>query len=98
MSTAITPLEALQLAVDIAGGQSALARLIGVPNQSTIWTWLNRDKKCGKGVAVKIYRATAGKVTPDQLDPDNFPVADYSSLLDPDYRPALDQAPEAKAA
>lgn len=91
MSTAITPLEALQRAVDIAGGQSALARLIGVPSQSTIWTWLSRDKKCGRGAAISIYRATAGQITPHELRPDLYP--------DPDYRPALESsAPEQRAA
>lgn len=35
-------MDALQQAVDIAGGQAALASAIGVKQQH-VWNWLNRD-------------------------------------------------------
>lgn len=37
----ISPLDALLLAIEKAGSQSALARLCGV-RQPTVWYWLNR--------------------------------------------------------
>ncbi len=36
-----TPLQALQAAVERAGGQSALARKLGC-SQPTVWYWLNK--------------------------------------------------------
>lgn len=70
--------EALQRAVDAAGGQSALASAVKEfsgshkVNQSYIWNWLNRDKK---GVppefVIPIEKATG--VPRHELRPDIYP-------------------------
>lgn len=60
---------ALQEAVDIAGGQAALARLIG-KRQNHIWNWLNRDQKVPAEVCRPIETATG--VLAADLRPDIF--------------------------
>ncbi len=70
-----TPLEALQKAVDAAGGQTELARIIDPDQenlkQQNIWTWLNRDKKTSAKWVVKVSQAT--NVPCHELRPDIFP-------------------------
>lgn len=65
--------EALKRAVEIAGGQKALADKLGV-TQSTLWYWLDRSKK---GVpaehVIRIEAATDGVVTRHELRPDLYP-------------------------
>ena len=56
-------------AVEWAGGQSALARLIGV-QQPHVWNWIHRDKKLPLERAVAIERVTGGLVTAASLRPD----------------------------
>jgi len=62
---------ALKKAIDITGSQAALGQLIGSP-QSTITTWLNRDKKVPAERCLAIQEATQGKVTVNDLRPDVF--------------------------
>lgn len=61
---------ALARAVDVAGGQSALARAIGV-RQGLVWAWLNRT---ADGVpptrCPQIESAVDGAVTCEELRPD----------------------------
>lgn len=62
----------LQKAVEITGGQTQLAKLIGV-RQSHVWNWLNRSL----GVVPADYcraieEATNGAVTRYELRPDVF--------------------------
>jgi DNA-binding transcriptional regulator YdaS (Cro superfamily) len=58
-------------AVEWAGGQTQLAKLIGV-QQPHIWNWLNRDNKLPLERALAIERATRGKVTVEKLRPDLY--------------------------
>lgn len=58
-------------AVEIAGGQVHLAKLIGV-SQGHLWCWLYRDKAIHPKRAVDIEAATGGRVTRYQLCPDVF--------------------------
>ena len=65
----MTPIE---LAVELAGGQSALARAIGGDvKQAHVWYWLQKGvvpaEHCGA-----IETATGGKVTREELRPDVF--------------------------
>jgi DNA-binding transcriptional regulator YdaS (Cro superfamily) len=62
---------ALQQAISIAGSQVALGKLINSP-QSTIWSWLNRDKKVPAERCLAIQKATNGKITAKELRPDIF--------------------------
>jgi len=60
----------LQLAVKAAGGQTALAREIGV-TQKHIWNWLNRDEKVPAEHVLAIEEATG--VSRHHLRPDIYP-------------------------
>lgn len=64
-------IEALRKAVQIAGGQSQLAKAVGVKQQH-VWNWLNRDMKPAAGRVLAIEEAVAGRVTRYQLRPDVF--------------------------
>ena len=67
----MTMLEALQRAVKLAGGQSALARRIQV-KQQTVHYWLSVGKKASADYARKIEEAVGGQVTRYELRPDVF--------------------------
>lgn len=56
-------------AVYIAGGQSALARQIGV-TQGAVWKWVAGKKKVSPVHAVAISCAVNGAVQPYELRPD----------------------------
>lgn len=48
---------ALTAAIEVAGGQTALADKLGV-GQGHVWNWLNRDKELDPKIAVKIEAVT----------------------------------------
>jgi len=56
-------------AVYVAGGQSALARQIGV-TQGAVWKWVAGIKKVSPVHAVAISKAVKGVVKPHELRPD----------------------------
>ncbi|MDC9591424.1 helix-turn-helix domain-containing protein [Xenorhabdus sp. XENO-10] len=56
-------------AVSIAGGQTALARQIGV-TQGAVWKWLRGLKRVSPEHAVAIVEATNGAVQAHELRPD----------------------------
>lgn len=64
----------LQRAVEIAGGQTALAALLGPPiKQAHVWWWLEKmDGRVPPQHCAAIERATEGKVTRHDLRPDIF--------------------------
>lgn len=63
-------MDALQTAVDKAGGQAALASAIGVKQQH-VWNWLNRPQaKVPAEYCPAIERATKGVVRCEDLRPD----------------------------
>lgn len=51
MRQALSPSESLREAVQIAGSQSAFARLLGV-SQASVWAWLNDCKPLPTGPVV----------------------------------------------
>lgn len=65
-------LDALHKAIEIAGGQSALGRLIG-KDQRTIWAWINTTQKVPAEDVLAIETATERKVTRHELRPDIYP-------------------------
>ena len=73
----ISPEEALQNAINIAGGQTALATLLDSEldsvKQQNVWQWLNRDKKASAKWVAKISEVTG--VSCHELRPDIFPEA-----------------------
>ena len=60
-------------AIEIIGGQTALAESLGI-KQAHIWSWLNRTKK---GVpaefVIDVAVQTNWQVTPHELRPDLYP-------------------------
>ncbi len=71
-------------AIELAGGQTALARMVGV-TQGAVWQW----KVAGyvpHGNVMPVYQALDGRLLPHVLNPVAYP--------DPDYRPALRPALE----
>lgn len=77
-------------AIDILGGVAEASRKLGFRFQSYVSNALKRES-CPSAWVLQVCRATGGQVTPHELRPDLYP--------DPDYRPALNPAPQlAKAA
>ena len=66
--------QALERAVDIIGGQTALAEALGI-GQSRVNNWLNRDDQGVPGeFCTDIERLTESKVSCHELRPDIFRV------------------------
>lgn len=63
---------ALAKAIEIAGGQSALAVAIGTKQQN-VWWWLNRKRAVPAEFVLPIERATSGRVSRHELRPDLYP-------------------------
>lgn len=62
---------ALNRAIEVLGGQSALARACGV-RQGHVWHWLNKSRKVPGDYVLTIEAATNGAVTRYELRPDIF--------------------------
>ena len=65
-------IKALEKAIDIAGGQSALGRLID-RDQKAIWAWINTTQKVPAEDVLKIEKAVDKQVTRHELRPDIYP-------------------------
>jgi len=63
--------ENLLKAVEIAGGQAALAKAINV-SQPRIWNWLNRDHTIPAQYVIPICEAINFRLSPADLRPDVF--------------------------
>lgn len=74
------PKDALQKAVNIAGGQTELAKIINT-RQQNVWTWLNRDKKCSATYVAKVSEVTG--VPCYELRPDIFPAPANDAVIQP---------------
>lgn len=70
MEHKVTPFEALQLAVQKAGSQSALARICDV-SQTSVWKWLKSGKGLPGKYALKVEAATG--VPRHWLAPEYYP-------------------------
>jgi len=69
---------ALEKAIRIANGQSALARLIGKKvRQGHVYYWL-KVGRVPAGYVLAIERATGGQVTRHELRPDLYPLDEQS--------------------
>jgi DNA-binding transcriptional regulator YdaS (Cro superfamily) len=74
----------LKRAIQLLGGQSALARACGGKiRQQHIWNWLHRDGKVPAEHVLAIEQATGGRVNRHQLRPDIYPLErqPYETLL-----------------
>lgn len=76
----MTPLER---AIDIAGGQAAMARKLTASGykvrQAHIWKWLNHAKKLPAEAVLPIEAAVDGAVTRFELRPDIYPPAERAA-------------------
>lgn len=68
---------ALERAIQQVGGQSALARAIGV-KQGHVWQWLNKTRVPAEYV-LRIESATEGRVSRHELRPDIYPIDDHAA-------------------
>lgn len=66
--------EALTKAIAIVGGQTQLARLLGV-KQANVWHWLKKADRVPGEYVLAIEKATGGEVTRHHLRPDLYPDA-----------------------
>lgn len=71
MEQSLTPYEALQLAAETSGGQTALARICGV-SQPTVWKWLQSSKRLPGDYVLQVEAATG--VPRYYLRPDIYPM------------------------
>lgn len=74
--TKLSPKQALEEAVSVMGGQTALATVCGpLVKQQHVWNWLNRSGRLPDQYALKVAAATKKKgreVPADQLCPEMF--------------------------
>jgi DNA-binding transcriptional regulator YdaS (Cro superfamily) len=70
------PKKALELAIEILGGQARLARTIATPenpcSQQNVYDWLKAGR-CRPNAAIPLEKATSGQVSRQQLRPDLYP-------------------------
>lgn len=59
-------------AINLLGGQSALARAIN-SKQQNVWFWVHKSGRVPAEFVLPIERATNGSVTRTQLRPDLYP-------------------------
>lgn len=64
--------DSLTKAVALVGGQTQLARLLGV-KQANVWHWLNKAERVPGEYVLAIESATGGQVTRHDLRPDLYP-------------------------
>jgi DNA-binding transcriptional regulator YdaS (Cro superfamily) len=86
MEMHMTPQKALETAVSLAGGQSALAEKLTLTlqkvgflqeskkiSQQSVYNWLVRQEQCPSKYARFISDVVNGEVSPSQLRPDLYP-------------------------
>lgn len=74
---------ALAKAIEVVGGQTQLARLLGV-KQANVWHWLNKAERVPGEYVLAIETATGGQVMRHDLRPDLYPDSQA-----PDALPAI---------
>lgn len=71
---------ALEKAIEVVGGQTQLARLLGV-KQANVWHWLNKADRVPGEYVLAIETATGGQVTRHSLRPDLYPDVQATDAL-----------------
>ena len=85
--------DALRTAIEIVGGQSKLAKILGV-SQPSIWHWLNKSGRVPGEHVIAIERATGGRVTRRLLRPDIFPPEANATVEPAEPAPAAPRTEE----
>lgn len=62
----------LEKAIELAGGQAALARLLGV-KQGHVWYWLRKTGRVPAEKVLPTVEALDGKISRRELRPDLYP-------------------------
>jgi DNA-binding transcriptional regulator YdaS (Cro superfamily) len=88
----ITPVEALQKAIDLVGGQSAMAEKLTAlakesVSQSRVWNWLKRDGKAPVEFCALIEQIVNAEVTRQMLCTDWRTI--WPELSDQDPLPSV---------
>ena len=86
----------LERAIKIVGGQSALARTLGV-KQGHVWHWLNKSGKCPAEHVLSVENATAGQISRHDLRPDLYPAPDAGTPAPPASAPTPAPTPKKKS-
>lgn len=68
----MNPIDFFEKAVDQVGGQTEMARRLGV-TQPRVWNWINRDKKIPAEFVIKVTRQREVSFHAHELRPDVFP-------------------------
>lgn len=68
----------LEKAINLANGQSELARKCGI-SQQKISYWLRKAKRVPAEHVISIERATGGRVTRHELRPDIYPQEEHAA-------------------
>jgi len=79
-SVTLSPFQALQLAVDLAGGQSAMGRICK-KTQPTVWKWLQTSKRLPPEHVLAVEADTG--VSRHLLRPDIYPLSLPTEGIDP---------------
>ena len=79
-SHTLSPFQALQLAVDLAGGQSAMGRICKKA-QPTVWKWLQTSKRLPPEHVLAVEAETG--VSRHILRPDIYPLSLPTEGIDP---------------
>ena len=82
MITTPTPLEAITIAIEIAGSQVDLARRCDC-SQTAVWKWLQSAKRVGDGYALLVEYATG--MSRHFLRPDLYPLEGRPTPALPDH-------------
>ena len=86
----LTSAIAISKAIKIVGAERALAKAIGVYRQSIRYWRNNTLLPCDK--ALKIFRATEGKIKPNELRPDlDLEFKEYEKLILEEYKQNMEQ-------
>ena len=80
MSNQLSPFQALQMAVQRAGGQAATSRICGV-SQPAVWKWLQSGKRLPAEHVLAVEAETG--VSKHLLRPDIYPLSLPSEGIDP---------------
>lgn len=73
----LSPASALKSAVDLVGGQSAMARLLGLA-QASVWAWVHKEKPLPAEHVLKVEEVTG--ISRHDLRPDLYPRDDASPV------------------
>ena len=85
-------MDALRIAVDLLGGQAALASAIGVKQQN-VWNWLNRGGNVPPEFCAAIERTTNGAARRWSLRPDDW-YRIWPELIGADGAPSVPESEE----